>query len=433
MIATPEFSKLSWKERIQLLAMMAFVATLTFARELNQAFLIIFLVSCIPLWSKAKWNSQWKNIAILSSTFLISIATSFYPDNFAPALKVLEIQLAMILVPLLLCCSYEPAPFKNKAIFIAFSASISVALIYLLAFFVYKMISESIPLSGWFQEQYLNHHFSAPIDMHATFLSAYASIALYYIIISFTQTRSSLTKGLLLLLIMVFFIALFMLAARMVLALTCLCLILFIPYEIAKRKWFNRLLLGGVIVALLGYFFTSSNYLESRFTSHVDKDVKLSLLIDFIRHPDSATQHDLMKNDGARIERWVAGCQLVKENPVFGYGTGSEKRVLFQRYEKLGLTVSLGQGYDAHNQFLAFALKSGIFGLAAFLLTMIFSFYHAFRSRNFLYVTFLVVATGICLIDNLLEGNKGVFYFAFFNTLFFLNTQSPLLTGKRAR
>ena len=54
-----------------------------------------------------------------------------------------------------------------------------------------------------------------------------------------------------------------MLAARMVLALTCLCLIPFIPYEIAKENGLTGYCWVVPVVALLA-IFTSSNYLESR-------------------------------------------------------------------------------------------------------------------------------------------------------------------------
>ena len=145
-----------------------------------------------------------------------------------------------------------------------------------------------------------------------------------------------------------------------------------------------------------------------------------------MKKTDSLTDTTIIRNDGARIERWVAAWKLIEKNPWIGYGTGQEKRVLFEKYGEMGLTTTLEQGYDSHNQFIAFTLQSGIFGLLAFIAMMLYGFYLSLKGRNYIYFSFLFVITGICTIDNFLEVNKGIFFFTFFNAFFFLSI-APLI------
>jgi O-antigen ligase len=116
----------------------------------------------------------------------------------------------------------------------------------------------------------------------------------------------------------------------------------------------------------------------------------------------------------------VAAVELIRKRPLQGYGTGEEKPQLYRQYRQMGLTVTLEQRYDSHNQFMAFAIKSGVLGLLSFIVMLAFAFAYAIRHRNYLYISFLLISTGISLIDNFLEVNKGIFFFSFFNIFLFI-------------
>lgn len=68
---------------------------------------------------------------------------------------------------------------------------------------------------------------------------------------------------------------------------------------------------------------------------------------------------------GQRVEFFKKGLQLIKERPLFGFGTGS--------YHKEFCRVAdteewcLAGGFHPHNQFIAFGVQLGIAGLIAYL------------------------------------------------------------------
>ena len=411
----------SWKENLQLAGIILFVFTLPYTRELNQLCMGFFLITCAIAWDRQKWHRQRKSIFVFTLIYLVSVVSGIYSPDFHAAYSVLEIQSTLFLVPVLFASSYQPTVTKNNIIKLAFVSGVCTALCYLGIHFIYEMRHAHIPFSGWFQEEYLNHHYSAPIGIHASFLSSYVAVCLFFLINFLASFKQPVVKGLAIIMMLVCLVSLFVLASRMVMLMTLACLIFFVPYEILRWKWHARIIFGFAILAISLFLFSKNEYFQSRFTDNLEKDIKFYELISLYKKPDSAIEKTILKNDGSRIERWIAALKVIREKPWFGYGTGQEKPVLFKKYKEMGLTVTLEKQYDAHNQFLAFTIKSGLPGLIAFLMMLAYSFYTAIKGRDFTYFSFLFITTGICLIDNFLEVNKGIFFFSFFNIFFYLS------------
>src|SRR5437899_13049548 len=51
-----------------------------------------------------------------------------------------------------------------------------------------------------------------------------------------------------------------------------------------------------------------------------------------------------------RIRRWQTAWELVKQSPLVGYGSGSEKRILMEKYFDEKLYNSYLSQLNAHNQ-----------------------------------------------------------------------------------
>jgi len=433
MVALMEWKGLNIKEKSQLVAAFLFLVTLPYHREVNQCFMGLFLFSCVWCINKISWRDNKKAILIFISVYLAALISTIYDPGRDSAYKVLEIQLSLLLVPLLFGASYRRTVFKDNIIKIAFITGTCSALLYLLVYFIVHMRSLHLPVAAWLKEEYLNHHYSKPIDIHAGFFSCYVSLCFFMLVIYLTKVRYWITKMLLLLLILLCVVSLFLLTSRSVIILTFISLLCMLVSGIRRVKWYFSVTAGLATVLLLYFFATRSNYFEERFTDKLDQDVKFSELNKTLENGRSVPMDSLLKNDGSRIERWVAAIELIKKRPLLGYGTGEEKPQLYRQYREMGLTVTLEQRYDSHNQFLAFAIKSGVLGFLSFTGMLLFAFVHAIRHRNYLYISFLLLSTGVSFVDNYLEVNKGIFFFAFFNIFLFMNSGPPRkpLTGSK--
>jgi O-antigen ligase len=122
-----------------------------------------------------------------------------------------------------------------------------------------------------------------------------------------------------------------------------------------------------------------------------------------------------------RITRWEEAWQLFVQSPLFGHGSGSEKRLLNERYFAHHLFISYLNELNAHNQYMSFAIKTGIWGVAVYGVTLALAFAAAFRRRDVLFASFLVIITIVSFSENILDVNKGIFFYAAFFSILFMN------------
>ena len=100
--------------------------------------------------------------------------------------------------------------------------------------------------------------------------------------------------------------------------------------------------------------------------------------------------------------------------------------LLLNEYKKRNMVVSYREQFNTHNQYLSILIKFGIVGLIAFLLALGYFYYLALKNENFVYLSFLIFITLGFFTENIIDANKGIFFFAFFNTLLGYNCLNTL-------
>ncbi|HWJ28287.1 MAG TPA: hypothetical protein VNS32_17210, partial [Flavisolibacter sp.] len=73
---------------------------------------------------------------------------------------------------------------------------------------------------------------------------------------------------------------------------------------------------------------------------------------------------------------------------------------------------------NAHNQYLSFLIKGGIIAIAIFLVTLIIGFKKAIRYKSAIFISFLVCISVVSISENILDVNKGIFFYSFFLSFF---------------
>lgn len=131
----------------------------------------------------------------------------------------------------------------------------------------------------------------------------------------------------------------------------------------------------------------------------------------------------LGKNWGGQSIRraiWQCSADIIRRQPVTGVGTGDVQDELQIAYEaRKFYFASRYNRYNAHNQYVQFTLGQGFPGLAVFLACLIVPcFVFAKHPRFYSYGAFLGIMGGICFTESVLEVNKGVVWYSFFNAIF---------------
>jgi len=121
-------------------------------------------------------------------------------------------------------------------------------------------------------------------------------------------------------------------------------------------------------------------------------------------------------NNSSALQRWVylqVGWEILKENLLFGVGTGDVFDAYKQAYtvDDRGLEQQF-QGIS-HNQFLTVGITLGIIGLVWFLVALGYPLF--IYGRDYLYVAFILLMVVSFLSDNTFDRQSGVTLFAFFN------------------
>ncbi|MEK6616571.1 MAG: O-antigen ligase family protein, partial [Bacteroidota bacterium] len=130
-----------------------------------------------------------------------------------------------------------------------------------------------------------------------------------------------------------------------------------------------------------------------------------------------------------RFEFWKAAIGIIKENSLFGVGTGDVRNAFDEQYKKMNSPLTKESRHRSHNQFLAIGTAFGIIGISWFLFSI---FYPLLREKNFqdyFYITFFIIAFLSMLTEDTLETQAGATFFAFFNSfLLFCREKSEVRT-----
>jgi O-antigen ligase len=208
----------------------------------------------------------------------------------------------------------------------------------------------------------------------------------------------------------VLFAGLIQLSSRSVFIAMCLIIIIAIPALLLHGK--ERLHFS--IVSLLVFLVLISTIanidsLRKRYVSDLKDDLS-----------ETAVAPDLTET---RMKRWDLELELIKKSPWIGYGSGSEKQVLKDKYFKEKFYRSYLFELNAHSQYLSFLINSGIVGLFLYLYILLYGFSKAIKRRDFLLLSFLILIAVVSISENTLDVNKGIYFYRFFSSLFLLNPE----------
>jgi hypothetical protein len=119
-----------------------------------------------------------------------------------------------------------------------------------------------------------------------------------------------------------------------------------------------------------------------------------------------------------RIEYVKASLILIKENPLFGIGTGNWVLKYNEVYDQMDTKLSPEKRGPSHNQYLNYMVKFGIFGFLWILAALLYPVFKIGHRHNFVFILFLVFYAFANLGDANLESHMGLSFFAFFYSFF---------------
>jgi len=386
--------------------LLLFMASLPFDRFYSHVILISFIVHTLIHVKKESYSSIFKvRNVVLASVFLVTVYSTIYAMNPAgTAYNEWGVQLTILLFPLLFCLINLDLKKYRSSLLLGFSLFCTATVAYLYADVLLAIRYYHLPLSSLFSHAFTHHNFSAPIQMHATYLSMQLAIALVYLLALLIKAGRWYHRLFYLFCLLILSAGLIQMSSKSV----CFCLLVVInfavPWFLLKGlvRWKFILIMATLSLFAIVFVFRLNAFRE-RYIGELVTDLS----------PRAKGEIE-----DPRLARWTAAAQVIVQAPLIGHGAGTEIPLLRQVFFEKKLYNSYLHQLNAHNQFLSFLLKSGIAGLLIYLVTLLYGFRLSLLRKDLLFFLFMLLIAFVSLSENLLDVDKGVIFYAFFFCFF---------------
>ena len=343
---------------------------------------------------------------LISSLFLVGIVTGLYSNDKQESLNISSRQLALLLIPILFSVNDFALERYRIGLFKIFAYSCTLTVIYLYTDAIRTIIYFNMPANSLFSFAFMNHNFSMPIGIHATYLSMYVAFSIvifgYQVLNEDNKSKIIFYSCCMVLLSM----ALIQLSSRAVLIAILVIANVIFPYFMSGKKRIRYLVLSLIISTAGFYAIFHFDAYKLRFINELKEDLSGNVAV--------------IESTEPRIARWEATMELVMRSPVFGYGSGSEKKLLKEQYFKKRFYISYINEFNTHSEYLSFLLKAGIIGLMIYIYVLFRGFVIAWKNKDLLFAAFITLIAIVSVSENVLDLNKGIFFYSFFFSIFLL-------------
>ena len=137
-----------------------------------------------------------------------------------------------------------------------------------------------------------------------------------------------------------------------------------------------------------------------------------------LNYAENPNGHSLLQ----RFEYWKAGLSLASSNWLFGVGSGDVQDAFNRYYDVSNSPLTEENRRRAHNQFLTYWISFGIIGLLLFLCLLFLFIRFNYQQKSILGLLFIVIAIASFFMEDTLETQTGVTFFALFLGLFLVPT-----------
>jgi len=392
--------------------LMLFLLSLPFDRFYSHVILISFAIHTLIHLDKKQIKPIFTlRTLVLQAVFFVTVISTIYTVNRPAAFKDWELYIPIALFPILFCLNPLDLKKYQPQLFLAFALGCVAAIVYLYCEAFVTIVHYGLPLSTILSHAFTNQNFSVPIDMHATFFSMQIIVALVYMLSLLIREWRTSNK--------IFYSTCFLILAAGVIqlssksAVVALFLVINIafPYFLLKgimRKRFIMIAASISILLVAGIF--NSHTFRARYLTELKDDLSKSTI---------------GETTDSRLSRWEIAADLIKKAPLIGYGAGSEIELLREQYFAKKYYRSYINHLNAHNEYLSFMIKSGIWGLAVYLAILIYGFKKAMRKKDIVFFSFMMLLAVVSLSENILDVDKGVMFYGFFFTWFVFISEQP--------
>ncbi|MDN3584468.1 O-antigen ligase family protein [Mucilaginibacter flavus] len=399
--------------KISYFHIMLLMASMPFDRFYSHIILISFILHTLINIRKEKLRLMFNiKTLVIQSVFFVSVIATLYTTYRPGAFGELGLRVPVLLFPLVFLFNDLDLKKYRPKLLLTFSFVCTATIVYLYANAAIAIRYYHLPFKTLFSPAFTNHNFSAPIDMHATFFSLQLVIALSYLLTLLFKPLTYATKAFYSFCICILLLGLVQLSSKSILIVLFLLVNIVVPYCLLLGKNKIRFALVALLLSCIAFtvILNVSSFKERYLTSLKDDLSKAT--------PGESTD--------SRWARWHVVADLIKQKPLVGHGSGSEIPLLQDGFYNAHMYHSFLVGLNSHNQYLSFLVKSGIWGLLIYLLTLGYGLKISLKTKDLVFISFMMLVVIVSLSENMLDADKGVMFYSLFFSFFLLTNNTEI-------
>jgi O-antigen ligase len=331
--------------------------------------------------------------------FGIHLLGLYFTKNPADAQHCVESKLSFIILPLL----FSTENYINKKNFNTIMYLFSFACVFALCYSAYVSYIHNHQLGA---SIVFNRMYISEAVMHPGYWSNFFLVNFIWSSLFLFQHKLAFNKATLLHLFLLVFnlIALLLLVSKTAILALLLFFIYILFIFLKKCILSSYLYITFILISLASlYLFSTIPTIHTRIIEtrkefqHIDTSIKFS------------------ESTKSRLVAWKLEVELIKEKPIFGYGTGNAYNLLQNKFIEGNYTDLAKNKMHTHNQLLHFMIEFGLIGL----FSVIYFFYTAIKKSisNKLLLWIWILFFINQLTDDMMEIQACVVFFMFIGTL----------------
>jgi hypothetical protein len=141
-----------------------------------------------------------------------------------------------------------------------------------------------------------------------------------------------------------------------------------------------------------------------------------------LMNPSNPNGHSLLQ----RIEYWKTALQIIRKNWLLGVGVGDVQLAFNQQYKQNNTQLTQEHQLRAHNSFLTSWVSFGVFGFVIFCWMQGYFLYSFNVKKAIVPLLFGLITLSSFFLEDTLETQMGVTFFAFFYSFFFEKSEKTI-------
>lgn len=394
------------ESKIYLWLCVGIVYSLLFWTLINSILCISLFVYWL-IWSKKSFtltSGKGRLLFVFILLYLISLIGMTYTFNVEEGVFRLQQKLPLLIFPLIFGTTDIITLPLVKKILLHFIIAVSINCTISLAYGINNYFHT------WQTEMLTGYNLMLFPDTYANVMGILCLTGVIFCFLFFKEFsgRRKIFLGLALILLSVYIL---LLSIRLIIALLVIVIMLFILQSINNIKYRILFISTLFILAISASLLVPS--LQKKWIELTDFSKENTIKLD-----EDSSLGRAWGGQAIRIAIWKCSKDILKEHWLIGVGTGDIQDTLQQTYENRKFYfASRFNKYNAHNQYLQMTIGYGIPGLILLLLCIIAPFFKPRNPINKFYYLFLLSFLSICFTEVILDVNKGVIWYSFFNSI----------------